>query len=225
MPGQRKWAHFIKRFIDLLICIPVLILLSPLFLILALVIRLDSPGRAFYNQDRIGYLAKPFTSYKFRTMYQDRSGIVLGLEVREDDDRITRIGRYLRRFKLDELPQLLNIVSGQMTIVGPRPDIPAQVNEYTDFQRQRLLVRPGLTGVAQVSSNIWMPWSERIVLDVWYIQNWSLYLDIRIVWHTFQVLLHGEKPDADPMGLRAALFGTKTGQKRELQENMTGNGS
>jgi lipopolysaccharide/colanic/teichoic acid biosynthesis glycosyltransferase len=128
--------------------------------------------------------------------------VVLGLEVHAGDERVTPVGKYLRRFKLDEWPQILNVLLGQMSLVGPRPDIPVQVAEYSDFQRQRLSVPPGLTGLAQVSGNIWMSWAERIRLDVWYIQNQSLWLDLRIIWHTFAVLFQGERPDADPFGLK-----------------------
>ena len=207
LPGQRRSALLLKRVTDMMVVGMLSIVLSPVLFFLAIVIRLDSKGWPFYNQDRVGHQGKRFRMFKFRTMYQDCSGIVLGKEVLPEDERVTRIGRYLRRFKVDELPQFLNVLLGHVSLVGPRPDIPVQAEAYTDYQRQRLSVPQGLTGIAQVSGNIWMSWEERIALDVWYIQNWSLWLDLRIIWHTFRVLLFGEQPDADPFGLKAEILG------------------
>jgi len=205
LPGQRLSTRIIKRAIDLLVGIPISIVLLPLLLVVAMLIRQDSKGWPFYNQDRVGYQGRRFRLFKFRTMYQDRSGVVLGKEVLPGDERVTRIGRFLRRFKVDEFPQFFNLVLGQVSLVGPRPDIPSQVDAYTNVQRQRLSMPQGLTGIAQVSGNIWLPWERRIELDIWYIQNWSLWLDVQIIWHTFRVFIVGEQPDADPFGLRAEV--------------------
>jgi undecaprenyl phosphate N,N'-diacetylbacillosamine 1-phosphate transferase len=210
----KKGISYIKRVVDLLLVIPLSIILVPLILIIVLVICLDSKGGPFYNQERVGLHGRNFMLFKFRTMNRNKSGIVIGKEVYKGDDRVTRLGNYLRRYKLDELPQIFNVILGHMTIVGPRPDIPVQVANYTDYQRQRLSVRPGLTGISQVSGNIWMPWSERIKMDVWYIHNWSLLLDLRIIWHTFTVLLHGEQPEADPFGLRIEILGKASDEKK-----------
>ncbi len=204
LPGVRTGD--LKRLLDLAIAVPALLLCAPVMLLLALAVRLESAGNPFFAQERTGYLGRTFTLFKLRTMYAERCGIVPGKEVRDDDDRLTRVGRFLRRLKLDELPQLVNVVLGQMTLVGPRPDLPFQAAAYTDFQRQRLGVPPGITGVAQISGSTWITWPQRIVLDVWYIQNWSLGLDLRVIWETMRVALRGERPDDDPFGLRATVL-------------------
>lgn len=195
----------VKRFVDLITAILALLFCLPLLIVISIIIRLDSPGSIFYNQERIGLNGKPFMLFKFRTMYQNRSGVIPGKEVRPGDDRVTRIGKWLRRFKVDELPQLLNVILGQMAIIGPRPDIPVQVAAYTPYQRQRLMMLPGLSGMAQVSGNIWLSWPDRIKLDIWYIQNWSLWLDIKIIWYTFVVILATEQPEHDPFDLKKIL--------------------
>jgi undecaprenyl phosphate N,N'-diacetylbacillosamine 1-phosphate transferase len=197
-----------KRAFDLLVAVPCLLLALPVLAIAASLIKLDSPGPVLFLQERVGRHNRVFSLFKLRTM-TDRCEMILKKEVRSGDERVTQVGRYLRRFKLDELPQLLNVILGHMSVVGPRPDIPIQVEDYTDFQRRRLLARPGLTGVAQISGNTWLSWSERIILDVWYTENRSLGLDWRIIWHTVRVIFEGERPDADPLGLRARLLGSR----------------
>lgn len=198
----------LKRGIDILVVFPMTILLTPILLLILIAIRWESAGNPIFVQQRIGRDGNPFNLYKFRTMRAENEGkVILGKETFSGDPRVTKVGHYLRRFKVDELPQLFNVLFGHMSLVGPRPDIPEQVDAYTPFQLQRLNVRPGLTGVVQVSGNIWMPWSERIQLDVWYIENWSLLLDFKLLAETVKTIMTGELPEADPFGLRATMFG------------------
>ncbi len=189
-----------KRLIDLLIAIPCLLLFTPLILLIAFLVRLDSPGNLFFMQTRTGRNRKPFSIFKIRTLYIQHFGIFPG-EDEPDNYRITKIGKFLRRSKLDELPQLLNVVLGSMSLVGPRPDIPEQVAMYTPQQSERLLVKPGLTGVTQISGNIFLSWPDRIRLDVWYIRNRSLLLDIKIIALTLVAVFKGETIDSDPFNL------------------------
>jgi len=189
-----------KRLIDLLIAIPCLLLFTPLILLIAFLVRLASPGNPFFMQTRTGRNRKPFSIFKIRTLYIQHFGIFPG-EDEPDNYRITKIGKFLRRSKLDELPQLLNVVLGSMSLVGPRPDIPEQVAMYTPQQSERLLVKPGLTGVTQISGNIFLSWPDRIRLDVWYIRNRSLLLDIKIIALTLVAVFKGETIDSDPFNL------------------------
>ena len=155
---------------------------------------------AIFRQTRVGAFGRPFTVLKFRSMVQDAEHKGTGLAVMQDDDRITRAGRILRRLSLDELPQLLNVVRGDMSLVGPRPTVPSQVERYDATQRRRLLARPGLTGLAQVRGRASIPWSERIRLDVQYVDDWSMALDFRIMLETVRVIVRGEGQYRDEQG-------------------------
>lgn len=168
------------------------IVLSPLFLLIALLIRLETPGRAFFKQRRIGRDGRPFMVYKFRSMVDGAVRMGLGIGVSYDDPRITRVGRFLRNTSLDELPQLINIIKGEMSLVGPRPALPSQAVAFDAFQRRRLLTNPGITGWAQINGRNTIPWEERIKLDVWYVDNWSLKLDLYILLRTVQVWISQE---------------------------------
>ena len=181
-----------KRAFDLAVAIPATILLAPVMAGVAAWVRLDSPGPAIFRQRRAGAFGRPFTCLKFRSMVDGAERTGAGLKVTEDDDRITRAGRVLRRLSLDELPQLINVIRGDMSIVGPRPTLPAQVAHYDDVQRRRLLARPGITGLAQVRGRAAIPWSQRIALDVQYVDTWSMGLDLRIIGETIRVVLRGE---------------------------------
>lgn len=193
-----------KRFADLVLGLVGLLLCAPVILLIAITVMLDSPGNPFFTQVRIGKNGKRFIIFKIRTLYIHHFGIVPNQEA-PDAYRITRIGKYLRRSKLDELPQLVNIVMGQMSFVGPRPDIPEQANGYTPFQQQRLSVKPGLTGISQVSGNTLLSWPDRIVLDIWYIKNRTVLLDLKIVMYTLTAILEGEKQHFDPFNLKCLL--------------------
>ncbi|MFM9017882.1 MAG: sugar transferase [Actinomycetota bacterium] len=181
-----------KRAFDLAVAIPATIALAPVMAGLAAWVRIDSPGPAVFRQRRAGAFGRPFTCLKFRSMVDGAERTGAGLKVTEDDDRITRAGRVLRRLSLDELPQLINVIRGDMSIVGPRPTVPSQIAHYDAVQRRRLMARPGMTGLAQVRGRASIPWSERIALDVQYVDTWSMALDLRIIADTVRVVLRGE---------------------------------
>ena len=168
-----------------------LVITSPLLALAAIVIRLESRGPVFYRQLRVGRAGEPFQLWKLRTMVPGAESMGAGIYVLEGDPRITRTGRLLRRFSLDELPNLVNVLRGDMAIVGPRPTVQEQVERYTDRQRRRLEVKPGITGWAQVNGRAALPWNERIELDVWYVDNRSLRLDLRILARTARMLITG----------------------------------
>ena len=179
------------RALDLVLASGLLVLSSPLLAAAALAIRLESRGHAFYRQRRVGKDGVPFELWKLRTMVPGAEEMGAGIYVLEGDPRITRVGRLLRRVSLDELPNLINVIKGDMAIVGPRPTIQEQVDRYTDRQRRRLEVKPGITGWAQVNGRTSLPWPERIELDIWYVDNRSLRLDLRILARTARLLLTG----------------------------------
>lgn len=168
-----------------------LVLTSPVLLAAMIAIRIESPGSPIYRQRRVGKDGEPFDMYKLRTMVADAEFIGDGLAVNRGDPRITRVGAFLRRFSIDELPNLINIVRGEMAFVGPRPTIQAQVDQYTDRQMRRLEVKPGLTGWAQIKGRASLPWSERIELDVWYVDHKAPLLDLKIVLRTIRMLASG----------------------------------
>jgi lipopolysaccharide/colanic/teichoic acid biosynthesis glycosyltransferase len=168
-----------------------LILSSPLLALAALAIKLEDHGPVLYRQLRVGKDGSDFELLKLRTMVVGAEKMGAGFAVNRGDSRITRSGRALRRLSLDELPQLWNILRGDMSIVGPRPTLRYQVDDYNARQRRRLEVKPGLTGWAQVNGRASLPWSERIELDVWYVEHRSLWLDLRIIVRTPLALFHG----------------------------------
>jgi lipopolysaccharide/colanic/teichoic acid biosynthesis glycosyltransferase len=168
-----------------------LVLTAPLLAIAAVAIRLDSRGPAIYRQPRAGRHGEAFDLFKLRTMRMGADPIGVGTPVLEGDPRVTRVGRLLRRLSLDEVPNLINVLRGEMAIVGPRPTLPAQVELYTRRQRRRLEVKPGLSGWAQVNGRAGIPWGERIELDVWYVAHRSPALDLRILVRTGSLLLTG----------------------------------
>jgi len=182
----------LKRALDLLIGVPAVIVSAPVVAILAALVRLESPGHPIYTQRRVGKDGRPFAIYKLRTMVRGAEFTGAGLALQEGDDRITRMGRFLRRTSLDELPNLWNVVRGEMSIVGPRPTLQVQVDQYTPHQRRRLEVPPGITGWAQVNGRASLPWSERIELDVFYVEHRSLALDLKILARTPTMLARSE---------------------------------
>jgi lipopolysaccharide/colanic/teichoic acid biosynthesis glycosyltransferase len=179
-------SRLVKAMIDQILGWLVLIILSPCFWLIAGLIRLETPGPAFFRQERIGKDGRPFVAYKFRSMVDHAASMGLGLNVAVNDARITRMGKFLRHTSLDELPQVFNVLQGEMSLVGPRPTLAYQVAAYNDFQRRRLLVKPGITGWAQVNGRNAIPWEERIKLDVWYVDHWSLSLDWIIMRRTLK---------------------------------------
>jgi lipopolysaccharide/colanic/teichoic acid biosynthesis glycosyltransferase len=179
------------RAFDVLVAAIALAATAPLQLAIALAIRLDSRGPVVYRQRRVGLGGTEFDLLKFRTMRPGSDPVGIGTAVERDDPRVTRVGALLRRTSLDELPNLVNVLRGEMAIVGPRPTIPAQVELYTERQRRRLEVKPGLTGWAQISGHVAIPWDERIELDVWYVEHRSARLDLRILVRTLKQVLLG----------------------------------
>ena len=180
-----------RRLLDIVLATVALVLVSPVLLVAAIAIKLDSRGSVVYRSRRSGRDGVEFDLYKLRTMHPGADPVGVGTPVLEGDARVTRVGNTLRRFSLDELPNLVNVLRGEMAIVGPRPTLPAQVESYSERQRRRLEVRPGLTGWAQVNGRAGIPWDERIELDVWYVENRSLHLDLRILGRTARMLLTG----------------------------------
>jgi lipopolysaccharide/colanic/teichoic acid biosynthesis glycosyltransferase len=180
-----------KRALDLLIALPAAIVTAPLVLWFCLLIRLESRGSPIFTQERAGLGGRPFAIYKLRTMVAGAEHIGAGLAVLQGDSRITRTGEFLRRTSLDELPNLWNVVRGEMSIVGPRPTLMGQVELYTERQRERLLVRPGISGWAQVNGRASLPWSQRIELDIWYVEHRSLWLDLKILAMTARMVFGG----------------------------------
>jgi lipopolysaccharide/colanic/teichoic acid biosynthesis glycosyltransferase len=179
---------FLKRGFDVLLSLSVLIVLSPFVLLMALAVRLTSRGPVLFKDMRVGRDGRVFPMYKFRTMVDGAADLGLGREVAQDDWRITKVGRFLRTWTFDEIPQLFNVVMGDMSIVGPRAATPDQMARCNDFQRRRLEVRPGMAGWAWIHGRNTLPWSERIELDVWYVDNWTFWLDMRILAKAFLVV-------------------------------------
>jgi lipopolysaccharide/colanic/teichoic acid biosynthesis glycosyltransferase len=181
----------VSRALDVLLAALLLAVTAPFLGLAALAIRLESRGPVFYRQRRVGRHGRPFELWKLRTMVPGAESMGAGVYVLEGDPRITRVGRLLRRFSLDELPNLVNVLAGDMAIVGPRPTVQEQVGRYTERQRRRLEVKPGITGWAQINGRTSLPWPERIELDVWYVEHRSLRLDLRILARTARMLASG----------------------------------
>jgi lipopolysaccharide/colanic/teichoic acid biosynthesis glycosyltransferase len=192
----------LKEAIDRIAGAVLLVLAGPILLIAMLAIRMSGPGPVLYRQQRIGFRGVPFVMYKLRTMavdadhrraglvhHSDRDGLMFKMR---SDPRVTPVGRWLRRFSADELPQLWNIVRGEMALVGPRPPLPEEYAEYRDAVHRRLRVKPGLTGLWQVSGRADLSWEESIRLDLRYVDNWSITLDLQILWKTLRAVLRGK---------------------------------
>ncbi|MGH0606920.1 sugar transferase [Bacillus mycoides] len=198
---NQKWAFlFMKRLMDIFGALCGLIFLSPIFIIVAMLIKLEDPkGPVFFKQTRVGKAEKEFGMYKFRSMVTDAeerlkdllhhnevSGAMFKMK---DDPRITKIGKFIRKTSIDELPQLLNVLKGDMSLVGPRPPLPREVKEYTSYDKQRLLVTPGCTGLWQVTERNSVGFKEMVELDLEYIRNRSVFYDMKIVLKTIKALL------------------------------------
>ncbi len=186
------FSKTLKKVIDQVWGWAAFLILSPCLWLIAGLIRLDTPGPVFFRQERIGQDGHPFLAYKFRSMMDHATSMGLGLNVALNDFRITKVGKFLRNTSLDELPQLFNVIKGEMSLVGPRPTLGYQVNQYNEVQRRRLRVKPGITGWAQINGRNAIPWEERIKLDVWYVENWSLKLDFYIMFRTLKTWVRKE---------------------------------
>jgi lipopolysaccharide/colanic/teichoic acid biosynthesis glycosyltransferase len=184
-------AQMTRRALDLVVAGAISVLTAPLVALLALAVRLESPGHPIYTQARVGRDGELFEIYKLRTMVRGAEFSGAGLAIQAGDDRITRIGRFLRRYSLDELPNLWNVLRGEMSIIGPRPTLQVQVEQYTERERGRLAVKPGITGWAQVNGRASLPWSERIELDLWYVEHRTLALDLEILMRTVRMVVTG----------------------------------
>jgi len=181
----------VRRAFDIVVAGAALLFFSPVLLVAMLAIRLESPGSPIYRQRRVGMNGEEFDVLKLRTMVTGAEHIGAGMAIDEGDTRITRVGGFLRRTSLDEIPNLINVLRGDMAIIGPRPTIPVQVAQYTERQRGRLAAKPGLTGWAQVNGRAALPWPERIELDLWYIEHRSWRLDLQILFRTARMVLGG----------------------------------
>jgi lipopolysaccharide/colanic/teichoic acid biosynthesis glycosyltransferase len=181
----------IRRTVDIVLGMLALVAAAPVIAVAMLAIRLESRGHPIYRQRRVGKDGQEFDLLKLRTMVDGAEHVGAGLAINENDPRVTRVGAFLRRTSLDELPNLLGVVRGELSFIGPRPTIPVQVAQYTERQRGRLGIRPGITGWAQVNGRASLPWSERIELDLYYIEHRSLALDARILWRTVAIVLGG----------------------------------
>lgn len=206
---ERKLQHqygyrFIKRLFDVVASSIAVVILSPVFLIIAIAIKINDPaGPVFYTQTRIGEHGKPFRMFKFRSMVTNADELLEELRAKneiegamfkvKDDPRITKVGKFIRKYSLDELPQLLNVVGGSMSIVGPRPPLPYEVEEYTEYDRQRLMVKPGATGMWQVGGRNALSFAQMVELDLTYINERSIWLDLKIMFETVKVMI---KPNA-----------------------------
>lgn len=184
------YLRFGKRITDLLIAFIALIIFAPVFLIVAIAIKMDSKGPVFFSQERLGYKGALFNILKFRTMSHKNRRV--HKEVLKGNTEVTNVGSVLRRYKIDELPQLINILKGDMSIVGPRPFLPLHKKMLTGNKIQRINFRPGLTGLAQINGNIHLSWQERLVYDLIYIEKVSFLLDLKIIFKTFLIIIRGE---------------------------------
>ncbi|KGA96281.1 general glycosylation pathway protein [Alkalihalobacillus alcalophilus ATCC 27647 = CGMCC 1.3604] len=188
----KKFQRFTKRIIDIVVSLIVLLVFLPLWIIVAILIKATSKGPVLFLQERPGLNQQIFKVYKFRTMKPGSEKMVKGQEVMKDDDRVTAIGKLLRRTKIDEIPQVLNVLKGEMSLVGPRPERVASLADYDDEISKRLNMSPGMTGLAQVSGNIYLSLEDRYKFDVYYVENFSVWLDIKIIFRTVGVVLLGE---------------------------------
>ncbi len=185
--------QIIKRLFDIVLSLLVLVLFLPIWLLVAILIKLTSKGPIFFLQKRPGKNKEIFEVYKFRTMKIGSEKMVKGQEVMKDDNRITPIGKFLRRTKIDEIPQVINVLKGEMSLVGPRPERIASLEDYDEEISKRLNMRPGMTGLAQVSGNIYLDLQDRYKYDVYYVEYFTLWLDIKIIIRTIGVVLFGEE--------------------------------
>jgi len=193
----RHWQVNIKYALDRIFAILLFIILLPLWLLIILLIKIDDGGPVFFTQKRVGLKGSLFTIYKFRTMIVDADRFLDEKGRVTIQNRITRVGRFLRQFGIDELPQILNIIKGEMSFVGPRPVLPSHIHRYTPLQKRRFLMKPGITGLAQVNGRNRLKWSKRLELDLWYVDNYSLLLDAKILVKTIKVVFFREGVSLD----------------------------
>jgi len=199
IPQFEGGKHLLKRALDVTVSAAALLFLAPFFVIIALLVRSDSPGNAFFTQQRVGRNGRTFDIVKFRSMVSNAPELLADLtELSEgngvlfkmkNDPRVTRLGRFLRKYSIDELPQLWNVFTGDMSLVGPRPPLPSEVLGYEDHVRRRLYIKPGLTGMWQVNGRSALSWEDSVRLDLYYVENWSVVGDLMIMWRTVRVVV------------------------------------
>ncbi|WP_040213536.1 sugar transferase [Clostridium polynesiense] len=194
---MRKTNLVIKRFVDIFGSGIGLIIISPILIITVILLEIFMPGPVFFSQCRVGKDGKTFNILKFRSMKVDKE-VEAKHDFTKDAERMTIFGNCIRRFKIDELPQLINVFRGDMSLVGPRPTVKEQTDLYNDYQRQRLNMRPGMTGLAQVNGNVALSWEERIDYDVEYVNNFNILLDCKILIKTVMVVFCGENRFKNP---------------------------
>jgi len=185
------YSNYFKRVFDFLVSLIGLLVVFPILLVSAILVKITSPGSLFFLQERLGKGGETFKVYKFRTMTDKKRDV--SHEILKGDSEVTRVGYYLRRFKIDELPQMFNILKGDMSIVGPRPCIPSQMQEFNEDGKYRILVKPGLTGLSQTNGNIYLTWEERWKYDRQYVENVSFLLDFNIIIKTILIVFLGEE--------------------------------
>jgi exopolysaccharide biosynthesis polyprenyl glycosylphosphotransferase len=198
VPRYSGAKHVCKRLLDIAVAGAALVLLSPLLLVLAVIVKRDSPGPVLFRQERVGKAGKPFRMLKFRSMVTDAETVLARLGAQNEgagvlfkmrnDPRVTRCGRWMRRYSLDELPQFWNVLSGEMSLVGPRPPLQREVGGYERHTHRRLLIKPGITGLWQINGRSDLPWDEAVRLDLYYVENWSIMGDVIIIWRTFRAM-------------------------------------
>lgn len=200
-PALRDWQALLKRVMDVLLAMVVLIITSPIIMLTAIAIKLDSPGPVIFSQKRMGKDGRLFNLYKFRSMCADAEAQVVALQEQNEasgplfkirnDPRVTRVGKIIRRLSIDELPQFWNVLKGEMSVIGPRPALPCEVDKYESWHKRRLEVAPGITGLWQVSGRSDLTFDEMVLLDIYYIENWSLTLDLMILLKTIPTVISG----------------------------------
>lgn len=201
-PQFQGWRYLAKRALDIVGSIVGIIITSPILILIPLLIRVDSPGPVFFPQQRLGLRGSPFTMYKFRSMHVDAEQQLVGLLDQSDgngvlfkmreDPRVTKFGKFIRRHSLDELPQLFNVLRGDMSLVGPRPPLPQEADGYEEWMHRRMFVRPGVSGLWQVSGRSNLDWDESVRLDLYYVENWSMVGDLLILWRTIRAVAKGD---------------------------------
>jgi lipopolysaccharide/colanic/teichoic acid biosynthesis glycosyltransferase len=188
---EKRLQMLVKRFFDVIVSFLMLVFLVPFILVISILVIADSAGPAIFKQMRPGLNKKMFAILKFRTMKKDSEK--LGLNMEEKNPQITNIGKFLRRWHLDEIPQLINVLRGEMSFVGPRPPLLSQVDTENEFEKRRFLMKPGLAGWAQINGGNWISWRERVKYDVWYVDNFNLFLDLKILILSFwRIIIKGE---------------------------------
>jgi len=201
-----------KRIIDIILSLMAVAVLLPLMLLLCVMVLLCLGRPILFKQERVGLYARPFNIYKFRTMLHERDGQG---DFLPDEQRLTGFGKWMRRFSLDELPQLFNVIKGDLSLVGPRPLLVEYLERYSKEQARRHEVKPGITGWAQICGRNTVTWEERFKMDVWYVDNWSVWLDFKIMWHTLLKVALGEGISASNSATMPRFMGTKVEKYEE----------